>query len=170
MPDHSPNTDERASRAQPSQYSSPLECTFHLGLSLAILTALLDPDQAYNLNCSYPRIYVLRRVPNMTEQKRWEMIPRRARDAYRSALAATIEATGSYCGLLDKTPELLDSLNRLLPDELPPTRMPISFYTDPDAPLTTAPPETARIAMDDVTALRKLAMRIRRATAKNCSP
>ena len=34
MPDHSPSTDERASLAQPSQSSSPLECTSHLGFSL----------------------------------------------------------------------------------------------------------------------------------------
>ena len=34
MPDHSPSTDERASLAQPSQSSSPLECTSHLGYSL----------------------------------------------------------------------------------------------------------------------------------------
>ena len=33
MPDHSPSTDERASLAQPSQSSSPLECTSHLGFS-----------------------------------------------------------------------------------------------------------------------------------------
>ena len=36
MPDHSPSTDERASLAQPSQSSSPLECTSHLGFSLEI--------------------------------------------------------------------------------------------------------------------------------------
>ena len=36
MPDHSPSTDERASLAQPSQSSSPLECTSHLGFSLVI--------------------------------------------------------------------------------------------------------------------------------------
>ena len=30
MPDHSPSTDERASLTQPSQSSSPLECTSHL--------------------------------------------------------------------------------------------------------------------------------------------
>ena len=35
VPDHSPSTDERASLAQPSQFSSPLECTSHLGFSLA---------------------------------------------------------------------------------------------------------------------------------------
>ena len=34
MPDHSPSTDERASLTQPSQSSSPLECTSHLGFSL----------------------------------------------------------------------------------------------------------------------------------------
>ena len=34
MPDHSPSTDERASLAQPSQSSSPLECTSHLGFGL----------------------------------------------------------------------------------------------------------------------------------------
>ena len=34
MPDHSPSTDESASLAQPSQSSSPLECTSHLGFSL----------------------------------------------------------------------------------------------------------------------------------------
>ena len=34
MPDHSPSTDDRASLAQPSQSSSPLECTSHLGSSL----------------------------------------------------------------------------------------------------------------------------------------
>ena len=34
VPDHSPSTDERASLAQPSQFSSPLECTSHLGFSL----------------------------------------------------------------------------------------------------------------------------------------
>ena len=34
MTDHSPSTDERASLAQPSQSSSPLECTSHLGFSL----------------------------------------------------------------------------------------------------------------------------------------
>ena len=34
MLDHSPSTDERASLAQPSQSSSPLECTSHLGFSL----------------------------------------------------------------------------------------------------------------------------------------
>ena len=36
MPDHSPSTDERASLAQPSQSSSPLECTSHLGFSLVV--------------------------------------------------------------------------------------------------------------------------------------
>ena len=36
MPDHSPSTDERASLAQPSQSSSPLECTSHLGFSLVL--------------------------------------------------------------------------------------------------------------------------------------
>ena len=34
MPNHPPSTDERASLAQPSQSSSPLECTSHLGFSL----------------------------------------------------------------------------------------------------------------------------------------
>ena len=34
VPDHSPNTDERASLAQPTQSSSPLECTSYLGFSL----------------------------------------------------------------------------------------------------------------------------------------
>ena len=34
MPDHPPSTDARASLAQPSQSSSPLECTSHLGFSL----------------------------------------------------------------------------------------------------------------------------------------
>ena len=37
MTDHSPSTDERASLAQPSQSSSPLECTSHLGFSLDAL-------------------------------------------------------------------------------------------------------------------------------------
>ena len=37
MPDHSPSTDERASLAQPSQSSSPLECTSHLGFSLVLV-------------------------------------------------------------------------------------------------------------------------------------
>ena len=36
MSDHSPSTDERASLAQPSQSSSTLECTSHLGSSLAV--------------------------------------------------------------------------------------------------------------------------------------
>ena len=36
MPDHSPSTDERASLAQPSQSSSSLECTSHLGFSLVV--------------------------------------------------------------------------------------------------------------------------------------
>ena len=36
MPDHSPSTDERASLAQPSQSSSSLECTSHLGFSLVL--------------------------------------------------------------------------------------------------------------------------------------
>ena len=36
MPDHSPSTDERASLALPSQSSSPLECTSHLGFSLVL--------------------------------------------------------------------------------------------------------------------------------------
>ena len=36
MPDHSPSTDEGASLAQPSQSSSPLECTSHLGLGLLL--------------------------------------------------------------------------------------------------------------------------------------
>ena len=36
VPDHSPSTDERASLAQPNQFSSPLECTSHLGFSLVI--------------------------------------------------------------------------------------------------------------------------------------
>ena len=48
MPDHSPNTDERASRAQPSQYSSPLECTFHLGLSLARHVGDYDPAKRFD--------------------------------------------------------------------------------------------------------------------------
>ena len=39
MPDHSPSTDERASLAQPSQSSSPLECTSHLGFSLVVIEA-----------------------------------------------------------------------------------------------------------------------------------
>ena len=34
VPDHSPSTDERASLVQPSQSSSSLECTSHLGFSL----------------------------------------------------------------------------------------------------------------------------------------
>ena len=34
MPDHSASTDERASLAQPSQSSSPLECISHLGFNL----------------------------------------------------------------------------------------------------------------------------------------
>ena len=34
MPDHPPSMDERASLAEPSQSSSPLECTSHLGFSL----------------------------------------------------------------------------------------------------------------------------------------
>ena len=34
MPDHSPSTDERASVAQLSQSSLPLECTSHLGFGL----------------------------------------------------------------------------------------------------------------------------------------
>ena len=34
MPDHSPSTDERASLAQLSQSSLPLECTSHLGFGL----------------------------------------------------------------------------------------------------------------------------------------
>ena len=38
MTDHSPSTDERASLAQPSQSSSPLECTSHLGFSLVTAT------------------------------------------------------------------------------------------------------------------------------------
>ena len=38
MPDHSPSTDERAALAQPSQSSSPLECTSHLGFSLVCPT------------------------------------------------------------------------------------------------------------------------------------
>ena len=38
MPDHLPSTDERASLAQPSQSSSPLECTSHLGFSLGLDT------------------------------------------------------------------------------------------------------------------------------------
>ncbi len=37
VPDHSPSTDERASLAQPSQSSSPLECTSHLGFSLVTI-------------------------------------------------------------------------------------------------------------------------------------
>ena len=36
MPDDPPSTDERASLAQPSQSSSPLEFTSHLGFSLAM--------------------------------------------------------------------------------------------------------------------------------------
>ena len=42
MPDHSPSTDERASLAQLSQSSSPLECTSHLGFSLVLPVHLLD--------------------------------------------------------------------------------------------------------------------------------
>ncbi len=38
MTDHSPSTDERASLAQPSQSSSPLECTSHLGFSLDVMS------------------------------------------------------------------------------------------------------------------------------------
>ena len=41
MPDHSPSTDERASLAQPSQSSSPLECTSHLGYSLVLNAMML---------------------------------------------------------------------------------------------------------------------------------
>ena len=44
MPDHSPSTDERASLAQPSQSSSPLECTSHRGFSL--VPKSLSPHQA----------------------------------------------------------------------------------------------------------------------------
>ena len=36
MPDHSPSTDERASLAQLSQSSLPLECTSHLGFGLGV--------------------------------------------------------------------------------------------------------------------------------------
>ena len=42
MPDHTPSTDERASLAQPSQSSSSLECTSHLGLGLAIVFAEME--------------------------------------------------------------------------------------------------------------------------------
>ena len=42
MPDHSPSTDERASLAQPSQSSSPLECTSHLGFSLVTTNLPFD--------------------------------------------------------------------------------------------------------------------------------
>ena len=43
VPDHSPSTDERASLAQPSQFSSPLECTSHLGFSLVYTRQPREP-------------------------------------------------------------------------------------------------------------------------------
>ena len=36
MPDHPTSTHERASLVQPSQSSSPLECTSHLGFGLVV--------------------------------------------------------------------------------------------------------------------------------------
>ena len=44
MPDHSPSTDERASLTQPSQSSSPLECTSHLGFSLVTFPVEIFQD------------------------------------------------------------------------------------------------------------------------------
>ena len=41
MPDHSSSTDERDLLAQPSQSSSPLECTSHLGFSLGYAGAVM---------------------------------------------------------------------------------------------------------------------------------
>ena len=44
MPDHSPSTDERASLAQLSQSSSPLEGTSHLGFSLGEVPLSIAQD------------------------------------------------------------------------------------------------------------------------------
>ena len=46
MPSHPPSTDARASLAQPSQSSSSLECTSHLGFSLGIETGATMKDFA----------------------------------------------------------------------------------------------------------------------------
>ncbi len=46
MPDHSPSTDERASLAQPSQSSSPLECTSHLGFGLGLEFLILTAGRS----------------------------------------------------------------------------------------------------------------------------
>ena len=43
MPDHSPSTDERASLAQLSQSSLPLECTSHLGFGLVLVISCTVP-------------------------------------------------------------------------------------------------------------------------------
>ena len=60
VPDHSPSTEERASLAQPSQSSSPLECTSHLGFSLgrhvrgcyaAAIAADIEDD--YTVECTF---------------------------------------------------------------------------------------------------------------------
>ena len=50
MPSHPPSTDARASLAQPSQYSSPLECTSHLGFSLvAVRNSMIHSNPTIHL-------------------------------------------------------------------------------------------------------------------------
>ena len=62
MPDHSPSTDERASVAQLSQSSLPLECTSHLGFGLEHINCrTVTGDRArVGIHRSYWSRYIMR--------------------------------------------------------------------------------------------------------------
>ena len=105
MPDHSPSTDERASLAQPSQSSSPLECTSHLGFSLGCEYYHNDNGRGARIPKSSIDPIVVRNLKDALKQ--------RGRSAYSVATALGHPSNWLHQILNGKSGLLIPSLRKI---------------------------------------------------------
>ena len=136
---------------------------------LVIIKALLHPKQALELPVAASDNYYVQEILHMTKNQRWTAISRRANIPMNLALKAAVTATGGFSKIQASTTDNYKVLGKALPHEDLSTSIPVHTYQDHGLPQNIPIPKAARMVIDDVTKIRRLAIRTRRLTNRNAA-